>query len=150
MRTPLEQGATLIELVVAIVIIGMSGATIVGLLASISRYSAETMIQSQSASIANAYLSEILSRSFADPDGAPETGRGNFDDVNDYDGLVDAGAADRYGNAVAGLGDYTVAVVVTQPGLGAIPTAQTRMVRVTVTHPLSTPVMLSGFKTQHP
>lgn len=146
-----QRGATLIELVVAIVIITAAAGTIVGLLAFMSRSSADAMVQAQTASIANAYLNEILARSFADPDGIPDAGRANADDVDDYPGcLPDTLVRDRYGNAVANLGDYRVAVVITQPGLGAVPAAQTRLVQVTVTSPLGDFTRLGVFKTQHP
>ena len=51
------------------------------------------MVMSQAVAIAEAYLEEISLKSFADPDGVDgEAARVAFDDVNDYDGLVDDGA----------------------------------------------------------
>jgi MSHA pilin protein MshD len=149
---PPASGFTLIELVVAIVIITAAGGTLLGLLASMSRSSAELMVRSQCANIANAYLSEILSTSFNDPDGLPEAGRANFDNVGDYNGLSNVGVEDRFGNAVASLDDYTVNVTVSQPaaGLGAVPAAQTYFVEIDVDHMSTDCVVLSGFKTQHP
>lgn len=146
------RGFTLVELVVAIVIIGSAGGTLIAMLAATSQRSAEQMIQTQCANIANAYLSEILSTSFNDPDGLPEAGRGNFDNVDDYAGLVDAGAVDRFGNTMANLRDYTVTVTVSQPAasLGAVPTAETRLVEVDVDHMSRDCVVLSGFRTLHP
>ena len=131
-----QSGVTLVELVVAIVIIAMAAATIVGLLAFMSRNSAETMVQAQSASIANAYLNEVLDNP--------------FDDVDDYDGRIDDGVVDAFGNAVPNLADYTVAIEVTTPGLGAIPNGDTHLVTITVTDPLGDVVKLGGFKARHP
>src|SRR5690606_19079683 len=70
-----QRGMTLIELVVAIVVISMAAGTIIGLLAFMSRSSAEGMARVQSAAIANAYLQDILRR--------------DFDTVDGFDGRVD-------------------------------------------------------------
>jgi MSHA pilin protein MshD len=148
-----QRGGTLIELVLAIVIITATAGTIVGLLGAMSRSSADAMMQSQSASIANAYLNEILGQSFSDPDGTPDFGRNNTDDIDDYaraDVLPDTTVRDRDGNAVASLSSYSVAVFITQPGLNGIPNADTRLVRVEVTNPLNEITPLSGFRTRSP
>ena len=132
MRTR-QRAFTLIELVVAIVIITMAAGTIVGLIASMSRSSAETITQSQSASIASAYLNEILSQPFAS--------------VITYNGRSDNGARDGFGNIVAP--DYRVDVFVANASLHGIATTQSRRVLVRVTDPMGEQVWLSGFKTNH-
>ena len=69
---------------------------------------------SQAVAIAEAYLEEISLKSFADPDGVDgEAARPDFDDVDDYHGLVDNGARDQFGTALAPLAQYTVTVTVT-------------------------------------
>lgn len=145
------RGFTLIELIVAIVIIASAGGTLLAMLAATSQRSAELLIQSQCANIANAYLSEILTTSFDDPDGLPEAGRANLDNVDDYN-FVDVGARDRFGNAIPNLADFTVSVTVSSPAasLDVVPTAQTRLVQIDVDHMARDCVLLSGFKTQHP
>ena len=156
-----QRGATLIELVVAIVIISAAASTIVGLLAFMSRTSADALLQSQSTSIANAYLNEILSRPITDPNAPTDAGRDNADDIDDYLNLAgnivlpDALVRDRSGTLVAGLQNYRVQAVITQPpvwnapGINILP-AQMRLVTITVTDPMGEITVLRGLKTQHP
>jgi MSHA pilin protein MshD len=142
-------GLALIEIVIAIVVIGMCGATIVGLMTSIQRRSADTLLSQQRTEIAAAYLHELTSQPWTDPDGVGGEARGNYDNIDDYTGLNEA-PTDRAGNALANLNSYNVAVAITQPGLGAIPNAQTRLIRVTVTDPLGGTTSVAGFRTNHP
>jgi MSHA pilin protein MshD len=108
-----EGGMTLIELVMSIVIIAIAVGGVLGLLAQTSGHSADAMIISQAVSIGEAYAEEIGLQSFDDPDGADgEAARADYDDVDDYDGLTDAGARDQFGNALPGLSGYTVSVSV--------------------------------------
>ena len=96
-----HQGVTLVELVIAIVVISIA------LLASVSSFSllagrsANAMVQSRSLELAQLYLDEILARRFdeaSDPTGVPPysgacrvtddgESRGQFDDVDDFHGL---------------------------------------------------------------
>lgn len=131
-----QRGMTLIELVVAIVVISMAAGTIVGLLAFMSRSSAEGMARVQSAAIANAYLQDILRR--------------DFDAVDGFDGRVDDEALDAFGNAIAGFEDYTVAIDVSSSSIADVSSADARVVTVTVTDPLGELVRISGFKTRYP
>lgn len=153
MKPRAQHGATLIELVIAITIITAAAGTIVGMLTAMSRSSADSMMQSQSASIANAYLKEILARSFANP--AITANRINADSVFDYPAcLPDLRVRDRFGNAPANLQSYQVAVNVGPPPaalrLPGIPLPQQILVTVTVTSPLNERTVLRGYKTNHP
>ena len=106
-----QGGMTLIELVMSVVIIAIAVGGVLGLLAQTSGHSADAMIISQAVSIGEAYAEEIGLQSFDDPDGSDgEAARADFDDVDDYNGLVDAGARDQFGNALPGLSAYTVSV----------------------------------------
>lgn len=144
---------TLIEVVIAIVIMGIVGATLIGLLARMSSQSAANLLSIQRTSLAGAYLDEILARSF--DCASPAAGRANFDCVSDYDGIddgIDEAPTDRYGNTVANLGGFRVQVSAgpNAAGLGAIPAAETLLVRVRVTDPFGEQTVLGGFKTRHP
>lgn len=108
-----EGGMTLIELVMSIVIIAIAAGAVLGLLSQTSGRSADAMIIAQAVSIGEAYAEEIGLQSFDDPDGTDGEGaRAAFDDIDDYDGLLDNGARDQFGNALPGLGAYTVSVSV--------------------------------------
>lgn len=133
------RGFTLIEMLIAIVVLASA---VTGIFTAISHNagtSADPMIRQQAISIAQAYLEEATLKSYDDPDGGEtqtceEGARIQYDDVADYDCINDvAGAIDQFGNALAGLGNYNVAVNVSTVNIGA-PAVASRRVDVTVTH----------------
>lgn len=102
-----NRGFTLIELVIAIIILGIGTASFTLLMVSSSRTSIDPQVRQQANAVARAYLEEILLKSFCDPDvivtncpndcssgntcsdaactnSTGET-RATFDDVCDYD-----------------------------------------------------------------
>lgn len=149
--TSRERGTTLVELVIAITVIAMAVTAVLGLLSSISVRSASAMTGNQSASIASAYLDEVLSKAYVDPDGIAEVGRQNFDNVADYNGLNDIGARDYANNPIAGLTQYNVSVTVAAPAaLGVAPnTTNARRVTVVVTGPTGATTRLQGYRTSY-
>lgn len=155
-----QQGVTLVELVMAIVI--LAGA-LLGILAAINQAtakSADPVLQMQSQAIARAYLDEILAMDFTDPDGS-EAGenRATYDDVDDYDALSNNGClttttacptlgacvCDQTGAPIGGLAGYAVNVTVANSTLGAVGMLR---VDVLVTHPSEprSAVMFTGYK----
>ena len=144
------RGLTLIELIVTITIVGVAVTGVLGPLTSIATRSAQAMVQQQAAAIAAAYLDEVLLKPYLDPDATPiEALRALYDDIGDYAGLVDNGALDQFGNAVAGLDQFQVSVSVGPGTLGGVPAADVRRVDVTVTHPTGVQVLLSGYRTRY-
>lgn len=133
-----NRGFTLIELIVAIVILGIGVASFITLINSSTIASVDPLARQQANAIARAYLEEILLQSFCDPDlgtdcpvdcdgsggntcsdttnctentGGAET-RQTFDDVCDYDApaIVNASVTDQLGNPLLDLSDYRVSV----------------------------------------
>lgn len=153
-RTPRAWGFTLVELIVSIAVIAIAAVAVLGVLSRVATGSAQSAVQAQATQIASAYLNEVLLRSFADPDGIPiEPTRDKFDDVGDYNGLVNVGVRDQYNTPVAGLAQYNVAVQVLTPpagSLGAVAPAEMRLVTVTVVHTTGVKVVLSGYRTAYP
>ena len=87
---------------------------VLGVLTSTTGASADPLVRQQAIAIAESYLEEIFLNDFSDPDGSDgEASRPLFDDIDDYDGLSDAGARDQLDNPIAGLGAYSVSVTVT-------------------------------------
>ncbi|HIP53631.1 MAG TPA: type II secretion system protein [Chromatiales bacterium] len=130
-----QRGATLIELVISIVIIGIA---VVGVLMVFTRAggaSADPMIREQAVSIAEAYMEEA----FLHPLGAPadlscEPGesRATYDDIGDYSCINDtSGARDQNGALINGLAGYNVAMSVAAVTLGGGPA---KRIQVVVTH----------------
>jgi MSHA pilin protein MshD len=145
-----ERGMTLIEVIIAIVVVAIAVSAILGVLARNVEHSADAMIMSQAVSVAEAYMEEVSLKAFADPDGIDgEALRADFDDADDYAGLVDNGAYDQFGNAIAGLAGYTVSVAVgpstALPGIGG---ADALRIDVRVAYLPYVDYVLSAYKTR--
>lgn len=142
-----QQGVTLVELVISIVIVAIAISAVLGTLTFASTSSADAMVRQQAVAIANAYLEEALLKPYIDPDGSDgESNRTAFDDVDDYDGLSDDGAHDQFGNALAGLDQYGAHMQVVPEAIGGVPALR---VDVTVTHAGTPTATLSGYRTNY-
>lgn len=145
-----QRGMTLIEVVISIVIIAIAVSAILGVLATNVQRSADAMIVTQGISIANAYLEEISLKPFSDPDGVDgEVGRTNFDDVDDYDGLLDSGAFDQFGNPIASLDGYSISVAVNgSTGLPGVASGDAFRIDVRVQNAPFVDYTLSSYRTR--
>lgn len=143
-----QAGATLIELVIAIVIISIAAGAILMAMSTSLTASADPMIRHQAVAIAEAYLEEISLKSFADPDGVDGEGsRDLYDDVDDYNGLVDNGARNQFDAAIADLSGYTVSVSVTaSSALPSIASTDLFLISVQVTHSINVDITVSGYR----
>jgi len=150
-RRTRSSGFTLIELIVAITVVAIAATTLLATIAAISSRSADAMLQQQAIAIAQAYLDEIEQRWVVDPNGSPpNTGRGSWDLVDEYNGLNDIGAHDQYGNAITGLSAYNVTVSVSRSSaLPSIASTSARRIDVTVTTTPNVSVTLSGYRTNY-
>lgn len=152
-----SRGFTLIEMVIAIVVLaaGVSG-ILFGVMANTAR-SADPMLRQQAIFIAQAYLEEVVLKPYADPDGgetnsceAGET-RVQYDDVADYDCINDtAGAIDQFGGSLAGLDNYNIAVNVSTANIGAA-SISARRIDVNVTHDFDSEInlVLTAYRTSY-
>jgi MSHA pilin protein MshD len=138
------RGMTLVEVVISIAIVAIAAGTVLGLLSMLAKGSADAMIRNQAAAIATAYLEEIKLKNFT-ADGV-EASRALYDDVSDYNGLVDSGARDQLGTLVAGLDAYTVRVTVGPGTLGSIPAASVKRIDVNVQHVVGINMTISGYR----
>jgi len=145
MRVIRERGVTLVELVISIVIVAIAVSAVLGVLSSLAKGSAQAMIRNQAVAIATAYLEEIRLKKFTA--NGVESSRGLFDDVSDYNGLVDVGAHDQLNSPIAGLENYTVTVTVGAGSLGAVPPGSVKRIDVNVQHTEGVNFTLSGYRT---
>lgn len=128
-----QQGMTLVEVVIAIVVIGICVVSALGLLSSLSVRSASAMTRTQATAIAASYLENVLSLPYAT--------------VTTY-AADDSGARDSSGSAIAGLGSYRVQVNTFADSLGSAPNAvNARRIEVTVTDPTGVSTRLTGYRT---
>ncbi len=147
-------GVTLVELIVALVIMGVALAGMVAVYTATTRSSVDPVIVQQMQSIADNMMEEILMKPFAK---GPGTGaRINYDDVRDYQAYDSGtqGIPDVEGNVIAGLERYRVVVSVTgSTGLPGVPSADVLLVTVTVSDMKQDPnapgtsVTLTGWRT---
>jgi MSHA pilin protein MshD len=152
-------GVTLVELIVALVIMGVALAGMVAVYTATTRSSVDPVLVQQMQAIADNMMEEILMKPFTPTDPAPPAGgaRINFDGVTDYNGYGTDGIRDVEGNAIPGLERYTVAVKVEQATLTGLTLAKPGdSLRVTVTVSVTgagnntsypAPVVLTGWRT---
>lgn len=154
-------GFTLIELVVAIVVLSIGVTAFTQLMNASTVASIDPMVRQQAHALAQSYLEEVMLNPFCDPNlstdcptyctGAnicsscggtasplPVETRPDFDDVCDYNGLADTGARNQFDAAIAALSAYNVTVTVddsavTLPGLSS-GNGQVVRIDVSVTH----------------
>jgi len=144
-------GVTLVELIVALVIMGVALAGMVAVYAATTRSSVDPVLVQQMQAIADNMMEEILMKPFAQGPGSGA--RINFDDVRDYDGYTTTGIADVEGNAIPGLERYAVAVKVEKATLPGVATSDDALrITVTVSVPgndpsYPPPITLTGWRT---
>jgi MSHA pilin protein MshD len=150
-------GVTLIELVVAIVIVAVALAGLVAAFTRTDRASVDPVVTQQMAIVAEGLMEEILLKDYAN--GNPAANRIGATKVTDYDGYHSHGIVDAEGNAVAGLAAYDVVVRAGNPdpahALQGVPAADTLRVEVKVTNTRSDnedgdAFVLVGWRTRPP
>lgn len=172
-----QRGVTLIELVMFIVIVSVGIAGILGVLNITTQRSADPVAPKQALSIAEGVLEEVELAPFTycDPDDAnaatalssagcadpnlredalplgPEAGDARpFDNVSDYNGFTMSGIVDlATGAPIPGLATYSAAVAVTPAALGSVAAGDALSIKVTVTGPGATQVVLEGYRTRY-
>ena len=146
-----QSGATLVELLVSIVIVSISAASVLGVLSINVGASADPMQRHQAMAIAESYLEEILLRPMDDPDGVDgEVARADFDDLDDYHGLSDAGASDQFGAPLPGLGNYNVTVnVSTSAALTGVLSSEVRRIDVSVSRGSDVNYTVSAYRVRY-
>ncbi len=176
MSSSKERGATLIEVIMFMVIIGIAVAAVMSVFVGTTRASAEPLIRKQALAIAESLMEEVrlMPFTFCDPDDpavttaaspagcavpevpGPEGGETRyaaltpFDNVNDYNGFAMAGGIlDVTGATMAGLGAYGATIAVGGIVFGGIPATNAQLITVTVTGPNAITVILNGIRTRH-
>lgn len=120
-----RRGFTLIEMIIAIVILGVGLAGVLMAFKQASRYSADPLVNRQLLALAEGMLEEVLSQSYAPVAGAGGGGcaRDGFNDVSDYNGYSQAPCTID-GSAIGSLAAYNIAVSVQVTPLGTVAAAK--------------------------
>ena len=125
-------GFTLIEMVIAIVIIGVGLAGVLMVFDITVKSSADPLIHKQMLAIAEEMMEEILLKPYTPGSGTISgCNRAAADDVSDYAGYSQP-ICDIDGTAVAGLSGYTVAVAVNSSASLATLSSSVKKITVTV------------------
>lgn len=148
-----QSAFTLIEIIVTILVLAVASAALPAIYSNMVRGSADPVIQQQAITVAEAYMEEILRKSYEDPfvveTGGAEAGetRASYNDVQDYSALpANQNVRDQNNNPIAALAGYSVTVGVQAAVLSGVPALR---VDVTVTHPVTGSISLSAFRTQY-
>lgn len=133
-----QGGVTLVELIIAMVIIGISVAGVVQVFSLNTVASADPMITKQMRAVAEGLMEEIQHQQFAVQDNesaAAGCARDTFNDVQDYHGYNQLEACD-IGGVSLGLAGMAVSVTVTNTAAAlfpGVPTGEALQIQITVT-----------------
>jgi len=139
-----QRGFTLIELIIFIVVVSAGLAGILSVMNTVVKSSADPMVRKQAAALADSILDEVLLMPYVDPDGSNggETGRANWDNVDDYNGKTNADFTDLPGE----LASYVIDIkVVDGSATLGIPA---KKVTVTVSHGAEA-VSMTGYRANY-
>lgn len=142
-----QRGLTLVELVIAIVILSVGLAGVLIAFSTVTRGSADPVVAQQMLSIAEEMLEEIELKPYtATPNAAPAAcARNTYNDVLDYNGYATVGQVCNIdGTAIASLAGYSVQVQVQAAALAGVGAAQ--RITVTVTRGADS-LSLTGWRT---
>ncbi|GAA3955719.1 type II secretion system protein [Allohahella marinimesophila] len=146
----LQQGVTLVELVITIIVMGIALTAIIGAMSATIGRSSNIIIQDRSLQLAQAYLDEIAPKRFDEntpSGGVPSTtypcdtsaeggeSRETYDDLGDYDGLVDNPPRSQTSSQFVAYEGYSVSVKVECTSRAGIAAANLKLITVTVTPP---------------
>jgi len=141
-------GVTLVELVVAMVIVGVALAGLVSVYNRASIASTDPLITQQMLAIGETMMEEVMLKPYAG-NNVREALRAQYDELDDYTSYARQAVTDVDGNAIAGLGRYQVGVTVgpapqTLPGVAP---ADVKRIVVTVWNGNQN-LVLTGWRTR--
>lgn len=144
-----QHGMSLIELVLAIVIIGVGLAGLLLAFSTVVGRSADPLISAQLLAVAEEMMEEVQLRPYAAVASAAPAGcaRDTFNDIGDYNGYATTNRiCTSDGTEIPALSGYSISVAVGGGGLAGVGAAS--LITVTVSHAGFT-VVLQGWRTDY-
>ena len=157
-----QHGFTLIEMIIAIVVLGVGLTGVLAAYMNSVRGSADALVAKQLVAVAEMMMEEILLKPYTPPPGSAAPGatgallacggpgsaadRSGYDEVGDYNGYQTSSACGADGSPVAGLAGYAVSVAVSSVNFAGV--ANALQVRVTATRGGQS-MVLDGIRTDY-
>jgi MSHA pilin protein MshD len=141
-------GVTLVELVVAMVIVGVALAGLVSVYNRASIASTDPLITQQMLAIGETMMEEVMLKPYTG-NKVPDALRAQYDELDDYASYAKQAVTDVDGNAIAGLERYQIGVTVgTAPQtLPGVATTDVKRIVVTVWNGNQN-LVLTGWRTK--
>lgn len=157
---PSEQGVTLVELVMTIVIISIAVVGVVSAFALISGRSSDPLFQTRAVALSQLYIDEIMGQRYSEGTpvgGVPkasgcdisteESGRSEYDDVDDYNAINQRVPRDAEGAALSGYTGFSVSVTVECAGSAVgLPPDDAKRISLTITAPAEQAFLFSAYR----
>ena len=148
-------GVTLVELVIAIVIVSAALGGLVAAFARANQASADPVVTQQMLAIGESMMEEVLLKPFEPAtNDVPAPTRAQFNDIRDFDSVDDAtsgyasdGIRDIDDVPIAGLETYNVRVRINAVAQASVPAGDALRVTVTVVHGAQQ-LSLTGWRTR--
>jgi len=158
MRTLLQRGISLIELIIFIVIISVALTGILLVMNQVTMHSADPLIHKQAIAAAESLLEEIELQDFISQSGVTtavtQANRASeYHIVSDYHNFPPDNAVGIFPisgvAAIAGLGNYSAKVAVVDEALNGIAAGSAVRITVTVTDPQGAAIAIDGYRTAY-
>jgi len=141
-------GVTLVELIIAIVIVGTALAGLVAAYNRANAASADPLIAQQILAIAETMMEEVMLKPYGGQQTVKPANRADYTEVGHYNGYATTGIVDVGGNPIAGLARYNVQVSVDPAALTNVAATDAVRIRVLVTQASGQNLQLTGWRTK--